>query len=129
MTTREARCSCGALTATATGEPVRVSVCNCLDCKRRSGSAFSWNATYAEDQVALRGEDASFTRTSDDGFWARHHFCPNCGTRVYYAIERRPAMISIPAGLFADPAFPAPTIEVYGERRCPWLAELAPGQE
>ena len=129
MTAREARCSCGALTATATGEPVRVSVCHCLDCKRRSGSAFSWNATYAEAQVALRGEHASFTRNSDDGFSVRHHFCPACGTRVHYAIERRPGMISIPAGLFTDPAFPAPTIEVYAERRCRWLPELAPGQE
>jgi hypothetical protein len=41
MTTREARCSCGALTAVATGDPVRNSVCHRLDCKRTTGSAFS----------------------------------------------------------------------------------------
>lgn len=129
MTTREARCSCGALAATTTGEPARISVCHCLDCKRRTGSAFSWNSTWAEAQVEIRGEHANFTRTSDDGFWGRHHFCPVCGTQLFYAIERRPGMISIPAGAFADPDFPAPTIEVYAERRCLWLSELAPVQE
>jgi len=129
MTTREARCSCGALTVTAIGDPARISVCHCLNCKRRSGSAFSWNATYEEAQVELSGAHASFTRTSDEGFWVRHHFCPNCGIRLCYAIERRPGMISIPAGAFADPDFPAPTIEVYEERRCPWLPELAARQE
>ena len=129
MTTREARCSCGALTVTAVGDPVRNSVCHCLDCKRRTGGAFSWNATFAEDQVTIGGESASYSRTSDEGFWARHHFCPTCGTSPFYAIERRPGMISIPVGAFADPDFPAPTVEVYGERRCPWLPEVAARQE
>ena len=44
MTTRRAQCSCGQLAAICAGEPVRVSVCHCLECKRRSGSAFSNNA-------------------------------------------------------------------------------------
>jgi hypothetical protein len=129
MTRREARCGCGALTVAAVGEPARNSICHCLDCKRRTGAAFSWNATFAEEQVTIAGESASYSRTSDEGFWGRHHFCPTCGTHMFYAIERRPGMISIPVGAFADPDFPAPTVEVYGERRCPWLSELAPDQE
>jgi hypothetical protein len=35
--------------------------------------------------------------------------------RVFYEIERRPGMISIPVGAFA---------EVYEEARCPWLPDL-----
>jgi len=129
MTVRDIQCSCGDLSATVSGEPARVSVCHCLNCKRRSGSAFAWNATYPEAQVTVSGEHANYTRTSEDGFWVRHYFCPNCGTRVFYAIERRPGMISIPAGLFGDADFPAPAVEVYAERRCPWLPELAPRNE
>jgi hypothetical protein len=34
---------------------------------------------------------------------------------VFYEIERRPGMISIPVGAFA---------EVYEEARCPWLPDL-----
>ena len=121
---REARCACGALTARTEGDPVRISICHCLECKRRSGAAFGWNATFNADQVDIEGAYKSFTRGSDDGYWARHHFCPLCGVSVFYEIERRPGMISIPAGAFADPDFPPPRVEVYEERRCPWLPDL-----
>jgi len=124
MTIRDARCACGALTAQAEGDPVRLSVCHCLDCKRRSGSAFSWNATYDADRVAIAGESQTYRRGSDDGYWVRQSFCPQCSVTVFYEIEQRPGMISIPAGAFADPAFPSPTIEVYEDRACFWLPDL-----
>ena len=53
MVTRRAECSCGQLSATCSGEPVRVSVCHCLSCKRRTGSAFSFNARFAEMDVSI----------------------------------------------------------------------------
>ena len=129
MTTRTARCSCGGLAATAHGEPARNSVCHCLNCKRRTGSAFAWTAHWPDDQVERRGDATIVTRTSDEGYWARFHSCPACYVTVWYEIERRPGFISIPVGAFADPDFPAPTVEVYGERRCPWLPDFAPEQE
>jgi hypothetical protein len=129
MTVREARCACGALKAMATGDPVRLSICHCLECKRRTGGAFGWNATYAAGQVAVEGPSQGFTRGSDDGFWARHHFCPACGVTIRYEIERRPDRVSIPAGAFADPFFPPPAIEVYAERRCPWLPDTGVARE
>ena len=47
-----ASCRCGQLTATATGEPVRISVCHCLVCQRRSGSAFAAQVRFPASQVA-----------------------------------------------------------------------------
>lgn len=120
METQRAECPCGALQADCSGDPVRVSVCHCLSCKRRSGSAFSYNATYARDQVEVRGAASIYASVSDEGHWARFHFCPNCGTTVWYEIELRPGMVTIPVGAFADPAFPAPTVMVYSERAHPW---------
>lgn len=120
---------CGKLQAACTGEPVRISLCHCLDCKRRTGAAFSWNMTYKREQVETRGEAVVFERTSDEGRGGRHSFCRTCGATVWYEIEARPGMISIPAGGFADPDLPAPTIEVYTERRCPWVPDLAPEQQ
>jgi hypothetical protein len=121
MDERTAACACGALTATCRGEPARISVCHCLDCKRRTGSAFSYNVTYSEAQVAVQGESGSYRRDSDDGFWGEHHFCPRCGVSVFCRIERRPEMISIPVGAFADPSFPEPMVSVYTERQHSWL--------
>lgn len=125
MIERTATCSCGQLQATCRGEPARVSVCHCLDCKKRTGSAFSYNATYPADQVETRGRFRTFTRTSDEGYWGRFSFCPECGTTTFYEIERRPGMITVPAGGFAEVDFPEPTVSVYDERRHPWL-QLAP---
>jgi hypothetical protein len=124
MIVREARCACGALSARAEGDPARVSICYCGACKRRTGSAFSWNATYDAAQVEIIGASQSYTRDSEDGFWGRHHFCPSCAVGIWYEIERRPGMISIPAGAFADADFPPPRIDVYDELRCAWLPEL-----
>jgi hypothetical protein len=130
MTTRTAACACGELRARTDGEPTRLSVCHCLDCKRRSGSAFSWNATFNAGQVAVEGEYRTWQRGADDDRgWARHHFCPICGNEVFYEIEVRPGMISIPAGAFADKDLGAPEVEVYGERRCPWLSTVAGAEQ
>ena len=118
---RMASCSCGQLTAVAEGAPARRSICHCRACQQRTGSAFGLNATWPVEQVRIEGEARSFTRSSDEGFWSRSSFCPLCGSTLYREIERRPGMISIAVGCFADEAFPEPTVEVYGERRRPWI--------
>ncbi|TGQ96184.1 aldehyde-activating protein, partial [Mesorhizobium sp. M4B.F.Ca.ET.203.01.1.1] len=65
MVTRRAECSCGQLSATCSGEPVRISVCHCLDCKRRTGSAFSYNVRFAEADVSIEGRALQFTRVGE----------------------------------------------------------------
>ena len=123
---RRAECSCGQLSATCAGKPLRVSVCHCLACKRRTGSAFSFNARFAADQVAVAGREAVFSRTGDEGSQVIYSFCPDCGTTVYYRIDDDPGIVAIPAGGFAEVAFPAPARSVYHEsRRCRWVEILA----
>ena len=101
---------------------MRVSACHCLSCKRRSGSAFSWNAHFEAAKVTAKGEARSWARISDEGRWATFHFCPTCGATVHYEIEARPGIVSVPAGGFADPHFPAPSVSVYGNRTCAWVS-------
>ena len=67
MIMRMASCRCGQLNATATGEPVRVSVCHCLDCKKRSGSAFAVQARWPADQVTIEGRSNSWVNVADSG--------------------------------------------------------------
>lgn len=121
MTRRVASCSCGALQAVCEGEPVRRSVCHCFSCQKRTGSAFGLNATWPEDKVRIEGESRAWTGSGDEGHWVRTHFCPTCGSTLFWTIERRPGMISIAVGCFADPAFPEPEVSVYGERARQWI--------
>lgn len=121
MPTRRAQCSCGQLSAACTGEPVRISVCHCLECKRRSGSAFSFNARWPAENVTITGTAREFTRIGDEGSRATFSFCPECGVTVHYRLDNQPGIIAIPAGTFADVSFPQPFVSVYEERKPAWV--------
>lgn len=125
MTTRLAACSCGQLSARVTGEPVRVSICHCLNCQRRTGSPFAQQARFPREQVTLAGQSTRYVLAGDEGSHAGFHFCPHCGATVWYEAEGLEAYISIPVGAFADPDFPAPTVSVYEERMHRWLVPPA----
>ena len=96
MPTRLAACTCGQLTATTTGEPVRISVCHCHACQRRTGSVFGVQARFPQDAVTVAGDSTVFARTGDAGTTARFHFCPVCGATVYYLMDAIPGMVAIP---------------------------------
>jgi hypothetical protein len=122
MTKREAACCCGQLRATCEGEPVRISVCHCLDCQRRTGSAFGFQAHYPRAQVRVTGEATKFTRTADSGNTVTFSFCPRCGSTVYWEPQAFPERVTVGAGAFADTQFPIPQHSVYESRRHGWVA-------
>ncbi len=119
---RVGQCGCGQLRATCRAEPRLVSVCHCLDCQRRTGSAFGIAAFWPRDAVSAEGRAGIFTRPGASGLSIRFHFCPDCGSTVYWEPERRPDMVAVAVGAFADPDFPPPTQAVWAERRHPWVA-------
>ncbi len=118
---REATCSCGQVRVTCEGEPVRVSVCHCLECQKRSGSVFATQARWPKRDVTLEGRTSAYTRKGDDGGSATFHFCPNCGSTVYYWMADAPEIIAVAVGAFADPNFPRPVYSVYEVRRHGWV--------
>ena len=120
-TTRTASCSCGQLTAVASGEPVRISICHCLACQRRTGGVFSAQARFRRDSVEIQGESSTYVRVGDSGGRATFHFCPTCGVTVYYIAAGMEEFVAIPVGTFADPGFPPPTYSVYEERKHSWV--------
>jgi hypothetical protein len=121
MTTRHASCSCGQLKVTTRGEPIRISVCHCLACQQRTGSAFGAQARFARENVTIEGRSVVYIRTADSGNKLRFNFCPDCGATVHYHIEHIPDVIAVPLGAFADPQFPAPKFSVYESRQHAWV--------
>jgi hypothetical protein len=123
MVTHDAACSCGQLRVTAEGDPIRVSMCHCLACQRRTGSAFGIQARFAPDQVTVVGRFSDYARTSDEEDRKVHvfHFCPDCGATVFFTEPSEPDVVKIAVGSFADPDFPPPTVEIYESRRHQWL--------
>jgi hypothetical protein len=129
VTGRTASCRCGQLRASVTGEPVRVSVCHCLNCKKRSGSAFAVQARWPKAQVRIDGQSRTFVMVADSGNRATFHFCPDCGSDVYYEIDGKfddkfNELVAIPLGAFDDPFFLSPKFSVWEVRRHEWVEIL-----
>jgi hypothetical protein len=119
MTTRRAACSCGQLHLTTEGESSRISMCHCLKCQRRTGAAISNQARFRREQVTFAGKATAWMRTAESGNGLTFHFCPTCGSTVYWESEGFPGYVAVAIGNFAEPNFPAPTIAVWEESRHP----------
>jgi hypothetical protein len=126
-TSRTARCLCGALTATARGEPATVYLCACVNCQIKSGSAFSHAAVYPAAAVTIAGVHNAWRYTGESGRWIENHFCPACGVAVFFSSEGLPGAVGIAAGCFADDAGVAhdsaltPQRIYWAERRRDWV--------
>ena len=108
-----------------TGDPVRVSVCHCLNCKKRSGSAFAVQARWPPSRSTSRGGRRTFEKVADSGNRATFHFCPDCGSDVHYEIDGKfDGLVAIPSGAFDDPYFAHPAFSVWEERKHDWVEIL-----
>lgn len=119
---RKAQCSCGQLSVTVEGEPELVVLCNCTECQRRTGSAFGIGAYFKHERVTgISGEQTIFQRSSDSGRPAEAHFCPVCGSTVFWQLEMWPDRYGFAVGCFSDPSFPQPQISAWSTTKHDWV--------
>ncbi|MGO4637540.1 GFA family protein [Mesorhizobium sp. 2RAF45] len=117
----DARCSCGALTLTLTGPSKLVVACHCLDCQRRTGAPFGVGAFYPADAVAISGTAKEFTRDTTSGGKVHNHFCPACGSTVYWKADRLPSLIGVAVGALANPNYPPPVRSIFEQSKHDWV--------
>jgi hypothetical protein len=80
MATRKASCNCGKLSLTYDGpDPERISLCQCYECQRRTGSVFSVQARLPIEHVTIEGQSAKWTFPSDSGKPATFRSCDSGG--------------------------------------------------
>ena len=134
--TRKASCRCGKLSVTYKGpDPDRITLCHCNSCQLRTGTMFSVQGRVPRKNAKIEGKSTKWTFPSDSGKrvtyrscdsgGATYHFCPVCGTTVYWDIAAAPDVIGIAIGTLTDPTFPPPKIsgfEAYGH---PWAMKAA----
>lgn len=102
-------CLCGKVRITATGAPLRVGICHCLDCRKHHGALFYAAAIFPEAAVTVTGE------TSD---YRGRHFCPTCGSSVF---ARSGGEVELHLGALDAPDRFAPDYELWTIRREGWL--------
>lgn len=109
MTVHNGGCLCGALRIAAVGEPYRVGICHCLDCRKHHGALFYAAAIFPEASVTIRGDAREYRG---------RFFCSTCGSSVFarYGDEVEVCLGS----LDATDQF-VPTYECWTVRREAWL--------
>ena len=119
---RTACCHCGSLRATVGGEPTVVNVCHCKACQRRTGAVMHSGVYFNKSQVRIEGPEKIYTRDVE-GVRRKisFHFCPTCGSSVYWHLDLRPDHYGIAVGAFADPDFPPPTLSVWEQTKHSWI--------
>jgi hypothetical protein len=119
---RTAECACGSFKIRVDGEPLMVGACSCLDCQKLSGSVLRVGAYFPKERVeVLSGSERTFARTGDSGMNVECHFCPSCGSTVYWEAAIFPGIRGVAVGSFADPSFPAPKMAVWDKHRHSWV--------
>jgi hypothetical protein len=105
-------CLCGAVRLTARGQPNRVGLCHCLDCRKHHGALFFAAAIFPEGAVTIAGETNQF---------CNRHFCPRCGSSLF---ARWTDEIEVHLGIFDAPGRLLPTYECWTVRRESWLPDF-----
>jgi hypothetical protein len=118
MVTRTGQCLCGRVRLAVHGEPLRVGICHCMDCRKESGSAFTFYGVWPAGQ---------FERSGDTAEHRGQHFCPRCGARLY-SLEEHEAEIKLGC-LSEAPTGLVPSYELWVKRREPWLRPVAGAEQ
>jgi hypothetical protein len=115
---RSGKCQCGAVQYLVEGEPLRVGLCHCTDCRQTSGSAFTMFAVWPRAAFRTSAQVATFRGRS---------FCPNCGSRVF---SLRPDEAEVMCGTLDDaPTGLIPSYELWMQRREDWMLSLPWAQQ
>jgi len=134
--TRKASCRCGKLSVTYKGpDPERITLCHCNSCQLRTGTMWSVQGRFPREKVKIEGKSTKWTFPSDSGKpvkyrscdsgGATYHFCPVCGTTVYWDIAAAPDFVGLAIGTFTDPTFPPPKISGFESYGHPWAMKPA----
>ena len=105
-------CLCGNVRIEASGDPYRVGICHCLDCRKHHGALFGTFAIFPADSVTIEGE------TRD--YFGRH-FCPDCGSSMF---GRSGDEVEVNLGALDQPDQLKPTYELWTVRRESWLPDF-----
>ena len=115
------QCHCGAVRYEMPAETIHQAICHCSDCRRHAGAPFvSWGLVE-KAAMTIEGETREYA-SSENG---RRHFCPQCGTSLFYTNEAAfPGKIDVQTGTLDEPDAMPPQVQVQAAERVGWVNRL-----
>jgi hypothetical protein len=114
-------CQCGAVRYVLTAKPIRVAACHCKECQRQSGSAFGMAMLVKRDNLTVTGLTKQITRIADSGNEVTGVFCPECGVRIYHALQSAKDVVSVKPGTLDDTSWLQPSQFIWMKRAQGWV--------
>ncbi|KAL2784915.1 Mss4-like protein [Aspergillus keveii] len=130
-------CYCGAIRIEYPGEPLKTALCHCTDCRKITGSVFTYNfvALRSDLHVSGSGTPKEVSKTADSGNRLVNYHCADCGTPLYGwkilvgadGVSQKDEIVILRAGIFDDEEFlnrHQPDLEVYVKKRLEWVTKF-----
>jgi hypothetical protein len=115
------QCHCGAVRYEMPADTIHKALCHCSDCRRHAGAPVVAWGLVERNQLRVDGKTKEYA-SSERG---RRHFCPECGTSLFYTNEAVfPGKIDVQIATLDDPAAITPDIQVQAAERIGWMERL-----
>jgi len=113
-------CLCGAVRYETAAEPMVAGHCQCLDCRKSSGSGHCSHLGVPEAGLTVTGALTGYDKPADSGNVVTRKFCPACGAAVLSTNSGMAGMVFLRASSLDDPEVFQPQAVVYASRGPSW---------
>lgn len=113
-------CLCGAVRYESTADPQLAGHCQCVDCRKSSGSGHCTHLVSPEAAFSVTGEVRTYERPADSGNIVSRAFCPTCGAALFSRNSGMAGVVFPRASSLDDPDIIAPQMVVYASRGPKW---------
>ncbi|KAH0378639.1 DUF636 domain protein, partial [Aureobasidium melanogenum] len=123
-------CFCKNIRIELSGQPQAIAICHCTDCRKISGSAYSYNFIVSVSDYKVHGSPAETLKTADSGNKVKNYYCKDCGSSLYggaVAESGQVERVAMRAGVFDDLKGMQdckPSLEIYTKQRLEWLKPI-----
>jgi hypothetical protein len=94
--------------------------CQCIDCRKSSGTGHSSHLAVPRPAFLLTGEVTIYDRAADSGHIVSRAFCAKCGSPIYSLNDAMPGLIFVRASSLDDLEVFKPQMIVYASRGASW---------
>ena len=117
----EGGCLCGAIRYKTDAKPIMTVLCNCKNCQRQAGSAFSIIVAVPRGALQVQGQPTIYNDTGDSGMRVVRKFCNQCGSPLISEPEATPKLDWVKAGTLDDTSWLKPTVNLWCDSAQAWM--------
>ena len=115
------QCHCGAVHYEMPAETIHKAICHCSDCRRHAGAPMVAWGLVNRDRLKVDGKTKEYASSAN----GRRHFCPNCGTALFYTNDVIfPGQIDVQIATLDDPDSIVPQAQIQLAERIGWVDKL-----